>query len=340
MAARARARRLVVVLLLLTVAACSASSGGQPADGSPSTAQEGGAAGPIRLYTSVTQDTVDAVLQAFQESNPDAEAEVFRAPTGELNARIAAERRGGEVKADVLWLTDPLSMYAYDEQGLLADWTPDGADAVPEQFRAERFWGTRILNLVIVHQQGLQPAPTSWKGLTDGAYGDAVALPDPGFAGSSFAALGYFALDDDFGFDYYRALASNGAVQVRAPDEVITGVAEGRFKAGMSLDKSARDAADDGAPIEIVWPDPGAVALYSPIAVLDGGDEDAAQAFAAFVLTQPAQVAIASTGWQPVLPGVDGPPVPTGAAQVFPDWEAAVGRQEELLREYRSIFEE
>lgn len=340
MTALALARRLIVVLLLLAVAACSAGSGGQPADGSSSTSRDGDAPGPVRLYTSVTQDTVDAVLRAFNESDPDAQVEVFRAPTGELNARVAAERRSGDVKADVLWLSDPLSMYAYDAQGLLADWTPDGADAVPEQFRAERFWGTRILNLVIVHQQGLQPAPTTWQSLTDAAYRDAVALPDPGFAGSSFAALGYFALDDDFGFDYYRALASNGAVQVQAPDEVITGVAEGRFKAGMTLDKSARDAADDGAPIEVVWPDPGAVALYSPIAVVKGGNEGAAKSFAEFVLTEPAQAAIASTGWQPVLPGVDGPPVPAGAEQVFPDWEAAVGRQKDLLRRYRTIFGE
>ncbi|MGI8574349.1 MAG: extracellular solute-binding protein [Egibacteraceae bacterium] len=330
--------RLVQILLAVVLVACGGTPG-EATDSSPTTAvaQRGGAAGTIRLYTSVTQDTVDAVLQGFQSSNPDVKAEVFRAPTGELNARLAAEQRSGGVKADVLWLTDPLSMYAYDEQDLLAEWTPNGAEAIPEQFRTERFWGTRILNLVIVHRQGLQPAPTGWQDLADDAYSEPVAFPDPAFAGSSFAALGYFALDEEFGFDYYRALRANGAVEVQAPDEVITGVAEGRFSAGMSLDKSVRDAAEEGAPIELVWPEPGAIALYSPIAVIRSTtNEEAAQALASFVLTEPAQAAIASTGWQPVLPGVEGPPMPTDAEQVFPDWEAAFGRQDELLSEYRS----
>ncbi len=67
-------------------------------------------------------------------------------------------------------------------------------------------------------------------------------------------------------------------------------------------------------------------------------EEDAAQAFADFVLTEPAQSAIASTGWQPVRSSVEGPPMPADGEQVFPDWKAAFGRQEELLDQYRAIF--
>ncbi|HSG79151.1 MAG TPA: substrate-binding domain-containing protein, partial [Acidimicrobiia bacterium] len=108
----------------------------------------------LAVYTSVTQATVDAVVAGFREANPDVEVEVLRAPTGELNARIAAERREGGLRADVLWLTDPLSMQQYDADGLLRGADPD-VSGIPAAYREDRFWGTRILNLVVVTGDGV-----------------------------------------------------------------------------------------------------------------------------------------------------------------------------------------
>lgn len=315
--------------------AASPEPSAEPSDGPGTEA----VSGTVRLYTSVTQDTVDAVLAALAEAQPGLSVEVFRAPTGELAGRLAAEQRSGGIQADVIWHTDPLSMYAHEEEGLLLEWSPEGAAAVPAEFRTATFWGTRILNLIIVHRADLATPPAAWADLSDPAYADGVALPDPGFAGSAFAALGYFGLSPDFGMDFYEGLRGNGAVQLQSVNDVITGVAEGRFQAGMALDKTVQDEIDNGAPITMVWPEPGAIALYSPIAIFDGTpDEPAAQAFVEFVLAPAGQEAIASTGWQPVLDEVDSPIPPSGAKQVFPDWEAAFGRQDELLGEYRTIF--
>lgn len=332
-----RALATVAVLLLL-LAGCGGGSGPQAGETpSPAGADDVEAlSGTIRLYTSVTEDTVEAVLAAYREAQPDVEVEVFRAPTGELTARIAAEQREGAIQADVLWLTDPLSMQEYAAQGLLREWEPGEAAAVPDELSEDTFWGTRILNMVIVHREGLDPAPTSWQDLAEQDYPDEIAIPDPGFAGSAFGALAFFALDDDHGTDYLRALADNGAVQVQAPGEVVTGVAEGRFSAGISLDRTVRDAADAGSPITLVAPEPGAVAIYSPISVVAESEAvDLAESFANFTLTVEAQGAIAATGWQPVRDDVDWP---HDIAQVFPDWQTAFDRRDELLEEHRSIF--
>jgi len=294
-------------------------------------------AGTITLYTSVTQDTVDAVLAGFREAVPGVTVEVFRAPTGELAGRIAAELREGGLQADLLWLTDPLSMAEYADQGLLLEWEPSGASGIDAAYRAASSWGTRILNVVIVRGAGVDPGPASWRDLAGAAYRDAVALPDPAFAGSAFGALGYFALEPGYGMDFYRTLEANGATQLKAPDEVTTGVAEGRFRAGMTLDNSVRTAVAKGSPVELVWPADGAVAIHSPIAVVAGSDgPDAARTFVEFVLSEAGQSAIASTGWQPVRPGAGGP-APDGP-QVSPDWAVAIERRDDLLAEYRAIF--
>ncbi|HLE38705.1 MAG TPA: extracellular solute-binding protein [Acidimicrobiia bacterium] len=307
-------RRCLLSLLLLTPAC----TGG---DGSAT----------LVLYTSVTQDTVDAVVAGFEDAHPGTTVEVFRAPTGELNARIAADRREGEIGADVLWLTDPLSMQQYDAQGVLREAQPD-ADAVPAEYREERFWGTRILNLVVVRHRDA-PALASWDDLIPAATAGGVAIPDPSFAGSAFAALAFFALDDAYGLDFLQRLHDAGATQVAAPGDVVTGVAEGQYAAGITLDFTARDAIEDGSPIEMVWPAPGAIALYSPIAVT--GDSAAAEDFVSFVLGVEGQTAIAATGWEPVRADI---PWESGGPQVTIEWDRAFDRQQELLDAFRDIF--
>ena len=60
-------------------------------------------------------------VAALEEVHPDLEVEVFRAPTGELDARIATEQRTGGIGADVLWMTDPLSVQQYEAADRVLD---------------------------------------------------------------------------------------------------------------------------------------------------------------------------------------------------------------------------
>lgn len=331
---------MATILILLPLAACSPGAavpvGGASGSGAGASGSAADGQATVRLYTSVTQDTADAVVAGYEAKNPGVKVEVFRAPTGELSARIATERRQGGIRADVLWGTDPPSTQQYAAQGLFRAWTPREVAAVPPEYRTQAFWGTRVLNMVIVTRADLSPQPRSWQDLAKAEYRDAVALPDPNFAGSAFGALGYFAQTDGYGLDYYRRLKQNGAVQVRAIGDVVTGVAEGRYKAGMALDNTVDAAVRKGSPINLVWPEPGAIAMYSPIAVFaTAPNPSGAESFVDYVLGQEAQAAIAKTGWQPIRSDVSWP---SRGAQVMPDWSIVFAHQAELLEEYGNVF--
>jgi iron(III) transport system substrate-binding protein len=136
--------------------------------------------------------------------------------------------------------------------------------------------------------------------------------------------------------DLYQSLKDNGAVQVQSPVDVVTGVAEGIYATGITLDKIARANVDKGAPLEMIWPEPGAIALFSPAAVVAESDDlAAAQAFQAFLVSPEGQAAIASTGWQPVRDDVEWP---YEGAVVTADWAELFGSQEQLLEDYYAIF--
>jgi iron(III) transport system substrate-binding protein len=57
----------------------------------------------ITLYTCVNDTTVQPILGAFQSAHPGSEVRLFRAPTGELNARVASDVRSGGLKGDVVY---------------------------------------------------------------------------------------------------------------------------------------------------------------------------------------------------------------------------------------------
>lgn len=292
----------------------------------------------MTLYTCVTDETVQAVIDGFTGTHPGTSIDLFRAPTGQLNARVAADLRGAGLGADAIWACDPLTMQSYLDQGVARSFVPAGADAIPPEYRTDDYVGVDLLYVVAVIHDGAD-VPVTWSDLTAPAYKDRLAIPDPGFAASALGLLGYFDAAPDYGLHFYQGLAENGAVELDSPTDVLTGVAQGTYDAGIVLANAAYQAQSDGSPIQVVWPEPGAVAIYAPIAATTKtGAEPLAEAFVAYVASEEGQRVMAATDVYPVLDGVPGPPVPAGAKIISPDWSTLSGGTDDLLARYREIF--
>ena len=290
----------------------------------------------ITLYTCVNDTTVQPIITAFQSAHPGSEVKLFRAPTGELNARVASDVRSGGLKADVVWACDPLTMHGYLDQQLVGGWLPEEAAGVPAQFRTADSVGAAVLYLVAVHAKSV--SPKAWSDLTGSAYAP-VAVPDPGVAASALGALGYFSQAEGYGLDFYRKLQRQGAKQVSTPDNVTTGVAQGQYRAGITIANSAYLAREKGSPIEVTWPTPGAVAIYGPIALArQSADSALAKDFISYVVSQGGQQVLAGAGSYPTRPDISGPEIPSGAPVVYPDWELIASTKDNLLKDYQTIF--
>jgi iron(III) transport system substrate-binding protein len=295
-----------------------------------------GESSSITLYTCVNDTTVAPVIKTFEKANPATNVKLFRAPTGDLNARIAGDVRSGGLRADLIWACDPLTMQDYVQQGLVGGWTPE--TSISSQYRTDDYVGVALLYMVAVSGKGVPP-PKSWSDLTGAAYDGGVAVPDPGVAASALGALGYFANNGDYGTGFYAALRKNGAEQVATPDDVVTGVAEGTYDAGITIANSAYAAKENGSPIEVTWPDPGAVAIYGPVALAkDSENAEAAKSFISYVASRKGQEQIGESGSYPTLDGVAGPTKPADAPVVLPDWPELSADKNALLAKYQKIF--
>jgi iron(III) transport system substrate-binding protein len=313
-------------VLAPVLAACGASADSQR-EAAPS----------LVLYTCLSDESIQPVIKAFEARDDGGQVNLFRAPTGGLNARVAADVRSGGLGADVFWGCDPLTVQALVDQGLVGGWTPADAKGIPEQFRTDDYVGGHLLYMVAVHRTDA-PAPQTWADLAGGDY-TAVAVPDPAVAASALGTLGWFAAEPGYGVDFYRELKSRGAVQVGTPDEVTTGVAQGVYDAGITTSNSAYAAKDDGSPVDVVWPEPGAVAIYGPVALAThSADSKVAKSFISFAVSRAGQAVLGKSGAYPTLPGVAGPTVPDGAPVVSPDWTAIGADRDKILAEYHQVF--
>ena len=310
-------------LSLVVLAACGGSQGSSDARS-------------ITLYTCVSDTTIGPVIDTFEHDHPGTKVNLYRAPTGDLNARVAGDVRSGGLRADVVWACDPLTMQDYVDQGLVGGWTP--ATSIAAEYRTSDYVGVALLYMVAVSRAGVAP-PSSWSDLTGPEYAGGAALPDPAVAASALGALGYFARASGYGVDFYAQLRKQGAKQVSTPDDVVTGVAEGTYDVGITTANSAYAAKKKGSPIEVSWPTPGAIAIYGPVALVkDPKNAATAKSFISYVTSRRGQTQMSSLGSYPTLAGVPGPTKPAGAAVVSPDWSELAAEKDGLLARYQKIF--
>lgn len=292
----------------------------------------------LTLYTCASANVEQAVVSGFEKAHAGTKVTVFRAATGQLNARVAADERSGGIRADVIWACDPLTMHGYDTQGLLRSWSPPNAAEIPAAYRTPHFVGIDLLYMAVVAHTGGK-VPTSWADLATRDYRGTVAIPSPSFAASALGLLGYLAATPGYGMDFYQQLKRNGAVQLSAPADTLTGVEQGKYRAGVTLANAAYTAQRQGSPITVIWPQPGAVAIYAPIGVTTRKElSPIAMQFADYAASRSAQVIMAKQDTYVTMPGIAGPPIPQGSPIAAPDWPSLFGSYKSVLAQYVAIF--
>jgi iron(III) transport system substrate-binding protein len=102
------------------------------------------------------------------------------------------------------------------------------------------------------------------------------------------------------GWDYYGALAKNGAQASGGNGDVLKAVSGGDKLFGMIVDYMPIREKAKGAPVEFVFPKEGVSAVTEPVAILSTAkDPEAAKAFVDFLLSKDGQEVAAKMGYIP-----------------------------------------
>jgi len=266
--------------------------------------------GKLVLYTSQPNEDAQQTVEAFNVLHPNVEVEWFRDGTTNVMARLEAEFAAGDPQPDLLLIADSVTMERLTNEGrLMAHPEADIAAYDPATMDPEMFWfSTKLITTGIVYNTAAPMVPTSWQDLLSPEAANQIVMPSPLTSGAATIHMVSITGHPDMGWEYYQALADQGALAQGGNGGVQTAVAGGEKLYGMIVDFLPIRAAAQGAPVAFVFPREGVSYVTEPVAILSTAQNpDAARAFVDFLLSREGQELAATQGYLPAHPDVAGP---------------------------------
>lgn len=297
-----------VLAMTAMLAACS---GEEAANNAEAEGTGAGISGSLNFYTSQPDADAQALVNAFTEKNPDVEVSIFRSGTEEVVSKIQAEDQAGDIQADVLLVADSVTFENFKKEELLLSYKSPEADAIDQAYVDPdgTYTGTKVMATgLIVNTNEVKDLPDSWSVLTEKAAKGKAVMPSPLYSGAAAYNLGVVTKQGGMGWEFYEDMRANDITITQGNGAVLEGVAMGEQQYGMIVDYLAAQAKSDGSPVELVYPKEGVPVITEPVGIMANTDnEEAAQAFVDFVLSEEGQELASDQGYTPIREGIEAP---------------------------------
>ncbi len=285
---------LAVGMLCTLAAGISACGGGGAIPGSKQDKKSSGG-NTVMLYSSMQEDQLNAIKQAFEKKYPDIKLDYYFAGTGKVITKIATEAKSGQVAADVIWVGDPADYIGFKKMGILQKYTSPEAKGIDPVFidKEGYYTGARMMNMGIAYNPqkvSKEEAPKTWDDLLDPKWKGQIVMTDPGTAGTTKYAVGALMENEKYGKAYFEKLKANGTELQSGTTATHNQIAAGAYKVGMCLDYVTENLKSKGSTIEFVYPEKDIISIYSPIALVKGAKNEAnAKKLYDFILSKEGQ---------------------------------------------------
>lgn len=249
----------------------------------------------ITVYTAGPAGLAKSLAQEFEASS-GIKVNVFQATTGQVMARLEAERANPQ--ADVLISASWDTAVDLKKRGDLLAYTSPNAAKVPSNLKDSHYVAQGAAALAIVWNPASGKAqPKDWKDLASSQYANALTMPDPSSSGSAFGLVSSLIAAQDYGWTYFETLKANGIVVPGANAQALNPVMQGAKAAVMgAVDYIALEAKAKGEKIEVIYPASGTVLEARPAMILKTArNVDGAQKFVDFMLSTQGQNLVAKT---------------------------------------------
>ena len=300
----------------------------------------------ITLYTSVPQSIIDNIKKDFEQKNPDIDLEIYRSGTGNVLAKLYAEKESNNIVVDVIWVAD-FSIYEnLKAENLLYPYLSPEAVNVPKIYYEPEgyYYGARLINMVLGYNTNFikgNDIPDSWKDLLDPRFINKVGSSTPERSGAFFVTAGAFASNPDLGWDYFVEFTKQNPVQ-DSNTGIAKKVASGELLMGFVLDYTIRAMKEKGSPIDFVWPVEGAVMVPSPIGIIASTKNlESAKRFVDYSISQDGQQEFARNKFIPIRKDVS-PPAGTPDLDdiklMKTDWQWLRDNYGEIIQKFNEIL--
>jgi iron(III) transport system substrate-binding protein len=303
------------------------------------------------IYTAKENDEIAKYLPVAQAALPDINLEILRLSTGDLTARLLAEKDNPQ--ADVIYGTAATSMMIFQEEGMLEPYAPEGVEAIYPQFKdtnnppywvgVDAYVTAFCVNTALAQEKNL-PIPQSWADLLDPVYQGQIVMPNPASSGTGFMFVSSVlqGLGETQGWAYLKELDKNMAIYTKSGSAPCKMAGAGEYTIGVSFEFVAAQQIAAGAPLTLVLPAEGSGYEMEVNALVKGTQkEEAAKQFLDWAISDEAMNLYAEYFGVLARPGF---PAPAGipadiADRLFPmDFAWSSDNRDDILASWLGDF--
>jgi len=278
----------------------------------------------VIVYTSLENEEVVEYLKVAKEELPDLDIQAIRLSTGELGARMLAEKENPQ--ADCIWGWAVTNMAEFVPKDMLLPYKPKNWEMIPANFKDPMGYWTAIdlyaaalvPNTKVLEQKNL-PMPKGWHDLLNPAYKGLLIMPNPASSGTGFLQVASLLvlLDPDYknkpieqnkAWDFLKELDKNMGQYIKSGSKPAKLTAAGEYAIGCSFAFVYSSLKKKGFPVALVMPEEGAGFELEANALLkDAKHEAAAKKFLDWAISQNAMQEYAKFKLGVTYPGIAGP---------------------------------
>lgn len=268
-------------------------------------------AGEITAYTSLEEDDAKVYLDAFAKVKPDIKVNLLRLSTGDLGARMLAEKSNPQ--HDVIWGWAATQMVDPRIMELLEPYQPAGIDAVNSSFKdpddkwfaTTGYFAAFCVNTEVLKKHNL-PMPTSWQDLLDPAYKGHLIMPNPASSGTGYLQISSLLQmkGEEAGWKYLHELDKNMGQYIKSGSKPCKLTRVGEYAVGASFAFVGVKSIDKGFPIKLVIPQEGAGYEMEVSGMMQSSkNKDDVKKFLDWLLTESAGALYGERAAMSVVPG-------------------------------------
>jgi len=307
----------------------------------------------VTVYTSLETDETVKYLEAARKDLPDLQIDIIRLSTGELGARMLAEKDNPQ--ADCIWGWAVTNMEQFIPLGMLEPYKPKGIETLdkrfvhPKQYYAgiDMYIAAFCINTKVMKEKGL-PMPKGWNDLLDPRFKGLIAMPNPAASGTGFLQVAsilqmYGAKEGkEDGWEFLKKLDKNMGQYIKSGSRPAKMTASGEFAVGCSFDFVVAELRKQGFPVEFVFPVEGAGYEVEANALMKGAkNPKAARKFLDWAISKNAMLEYAKFKYGVTLPGIPTrPDLPKlSEIKLYPmDFAWQAKNRDEILKKWESLF--
>ena len=248
-----------------------------------STVQVFAQSGTVVVYAPHGPEITDPIVEKFNAKYPDIEVQLIKAGTGELLARIRAEK--GNPAADVMWGG---STILYDsEADLFAAYESPEDQAMLKSDPNHKWHPFAILCQPILVNTNLlkeDEYPQMVKDLNDPKWQDKIALADPNKSGTGFTIVS--GISGAYTWDFVKELVQYCRV-TPGSDAMFKAIKDGEVPVGFINEDLGIKWEEEGLPVKMIYAPDVVTVQMDAIALVDGGPHpDLGKVFLDFICSK------------------------------------------------------